>query len=254
MKIQQIRNATILVFVAGKKLIIDPWFEEKGTGAAAPSPNPKQNVPSPTSDLPFTVEEIMKDVDGIIVTHIHPDHFEPKTAAMLDKSIPVFVQDENDKKITEQFGYTNVSILNKDGNKFGDITFFRTEAMHGLSPERTAGNACGVVISVPDEKSLYIAGDTVWYDGVYNALEKYHPDIVVVNACAAELDGVGRLIMDADDVVKVCNAAPYATVIASHMEAVNHAMLNRKTLKEYLEKHNLHGQVLIPDDGEMMSF
>ena len=195
-----------------------------------------------------------KDVDGIIVTHIHPDHFEPKTAAMLDKSIPVFVQDENDKKITEQFGYTNVSILNKDGNKFGDITFFRTEAMHGLSPERTAGNACGVVISVPDEKSLYIAGDTVWYDGVYNALEKYHPDIVVVNACAAELDGVGRLIMDADDVVKVCNAAPYATVIASHMEAVNHAMLDRKTLKKYLEKHNLQGQVLIPDDGEMMSF
>ncbi len=254
MKIQQIRNATILVFVAGKKLIIDPWFEEKGSGVAAPSPNPEQNVPSPTSDLPFTVEEIMKDVDGIIVTHIHPDHFEPKTAAMLDKSIPVFVQDENDKKITEQFGYTNVSILNKDGNKFGDITFFRTEAMHGLSPERTAGNACGVVISVPDEKSLYIAGDTVWYDGVYNALEKYHPDIVVVNACAAELDGVGRLIMDADDVVKVCNAAPYATVIASHMEAVNHAMLDRKTLKKYLEKHNLQGQVLIPDDGEMMSF
>lgn len=59
MKIQQIRNATILIYLAGKKLLIDPWLEDKGQGMLAPSPRPKQNVPSPLTDLPLPVERIL---------------------------------------------------------------------------------------------------------------------------------------------------------------------------------------------------
>ena len=59
MKIQQIRNATILIYLAGKKLLIDPWLEDKGQAMLAPSPRPKQNVPSPLTDLPLPVEQIL---------------------------------------------------------------------------------------------------------------------------------------------------------------------------------------------------
>ena len=55
---------------------------------SAPSPDPeKAKIPSPTTELPFSVEQIMEGIDAMIVTHIHPDHFDPETAAMLDLSL-----------------------------------------------------------------------------------------------------------------------------------------------------------------------
>ena len=207
MKIQQIRNATIRIECAGKHFLVDPWFQKKGTGMSAPSPDPeKAKIPSPTTELPFPVEQIMEGIDAIIVTHIHPDHFDPETAAMLDKSIPVFTANEETKSQTN----------------FDGVILIRTEAMHGESPDHAAGPVCGIILQAAGEPVLYVAGDTVYYKGVERALEQYRPDVVVLNACGAELMGLGRLIMGAEDVLKVCEAAPDAAIIASHMDCHPH--------------------------------
>ena len=140
MKIQQIRNATIRIECAGKHFLIDPWFQKKGTGMSAPSPDPeKAKIPSPTTELPFPVEQIMEGIDAMIVTHIHPDHFDPETAAMLDKSIPVFAVNEETKSQIEGFGYTSVMVLKDEGTDFDGVVLIRTEAMHGESPDQAAG-------------------------------------------------------------------------------------------------------------------
>ena len=47
--------------------------------------------------------------------------------------------------------------------------------------------------------------------------------------------------------------APMSTVIASHMEAVNHATLSRKELREFADKNNL-SNLLIPLDGQSYDF
>jgi hypothetical protein len=60
----------------------------------------------------------------------------------------------------------------------------------------------------------------------------------------------GRLIMDDNDLAKVCAAAPEAVVIASHMDNVPHATLTRKTLSKKLEKKGIRNRVRIPEDGE----
>ena len=140
MKIQQIRNATIRIECAGKHFLIDPWFQKKGTGMIAPSPDPERaKIPSPTTELPFPVEQIMEGIDAMIVTHIHPDHFDPETAAMLDKSIPVFAVNEETKTQIEGFGYTSVMVLKDEGTDFDGVVLIRTEAMHGESPDQAAG-------------------------------------------------------------------------------------------------------------------
>ena len=255
MKIQQIRNATIRIECAGKHFLIDPWFQKKGSGLSAPSPDPeKAKILAPTTELPFPVEQIMKGIDAMIVTHIHPDHFDPETASMLDKSIPVFVANEETKSQIEGFGSTSVMVLKDEGTNFDGVVLIRTEAMHGESPERAAGPVCGVILQAAGEPTLYVAGDTVYYKGVEQTLDRHCPDVVVLNACGAELMGLGRLIMDAEDVLKVCEATPDAAIIASHMEAVNHATVNRSELREFLSKHSADGRVLIPEDGEIMEF
>lgn len=255
MKIQQIRNATIRIECAGKHFLVDPWFQKKGTGMSAPSPDPeKAKIPSPTTELPFSVEQIMEGIDAMIVTHIHPDHFDPETAAMLDKSIPVFTVNEETKSQIEGFGYTSVMVLKDEGTDFDGVILIRTEAMHGESPDHAAGPVCGIILQAAEEPVLYVAGDTVYYKGVERALEQYRPNVVVLNACGAELMGLGRLIMGAEDVLKVCEAAPDAAIIASHMDAVNHATVSRTGLRDFLRKHGKDGHVLIPEDGECLEF
>lgn len=86
-----------------------------------------------------------------------------------------------------------------------------------------------MVFRHPDEKTLYVAGDTIWFDGVAESLRRYRPDVVVVNACAAELLDEGRLIMDDADVAALHAARPEARIIVSHMDTVPHAALTRRT-------------------------
>jgi len=52
----------------------------------------------------------------------------------------------------------------------------------------------------------------------------------------------------------VAQAAPRATIVASHLEAVNHCMLSRATLREWVQAQGLGARVLVPDDGEARVF
>ncbi|MNJ73480.1 hypothetical protein D3C81_2146740 [compost metagenome] len=59
--------------------------------------------------------------------------------------------------------------------------------------------------------------------------------------------------MGKEDVRAVYLAAPQATLIASHMEAVNHAVLSRDELRDFLDEHGMTTRVLVPADGETLS-
>lgn len=104
-----------------------------------------------------------------------------------------------------------------------------------------------------DSNPRILLGDTIWCDETAKAMAALKPDVVVLNACAAQLKTYRRLIMDDADVESVCRAAPNATVIASHMDTVAHASLTRKTLRAALERRGLAGRVLMPDDREEYS-
>jgi L-ascorbate metabolism protein UlaG (beta-lactamase superfamily) len=80
--IQFIRNATLILHYNGKKILVDPMFFPKG--AFDPIAGKERN---PMVELPISVEEIIKDIDLVLVTHTHPDHFDPVAMEALDKSI-----------------------------------------------------------------------------------------------------------------------------------------------------------------------
>ena len=84
---QLVRNASLIVHYAGKKILVDPMFSPKG---AFDSFAGKER--NPTADLPMPVDEIIKDLDLVLVTHTHPDHFDPVASEILNKSIKLFHQ------------------------------------------------------------------------------------------------------------------------------------------------------------------
>ncbi|NMC22989.1 MAG: MBL fold metallo-hydrolase, partial [Serratia sp.] len=116
------------------------------------------------------------------------------------------------------------------------------------------GDACGLVFTHHDEKTLYIAGDTVWVKPYVRSLQHFKPEIVVLNTGYAVNDLYGPIIMGKEDTLRTLNMLPTATIVASHMESINHCILTRAELREFTVEHGIEDKVLIPADGETMAF
>ena len=80
------------------------------------------------------------------------------------------------------------------------------------------------------------------------------PDVIVLNACAAEFRTYGRLIMNDADVVKVHECLQGATIVVSHMDNVAHASITRADMKKLLGGMFRDKTAVMPEDGETVEF
>ncbi|MED4240884.1 MBL fold metallo-hydrolase [Priestia megaterium] len=253
MKINQIRNATILVEYANKKFLIDPMLAEKGTYPPFPN-SPRQDQNNPLVSLPTPVENIIEGIDAVIVTHLHLDHFDEAAQRILPKDIKMFVQNEEDATEVKNAGFQNVEVLQED-TVFEGIQLIKTKGEHGRGEIlKLAGLVCGVIFKHQSEKTLYVAGDTVWYDEIQKTIDTHKPEIIVVNGGDNQFFEGGSLIMGKEDIYEVYKAAPDAKIIVVHMEAVNHWNLSREELNSFINEKEMSSTVLVPDDGESYTF
>lgn len=255
MLIHQIRNATLIITYKDKKFLIDPWLMPKdympGFEMAV-----NANVRQPRVELPLSVEKIV-DVDAVILTHFHPDHWDEFAIKAIDKKIPFFVQNEVDQKQIQSLGFSDVRVVSVSGTEFDGITLYKTFGQHGkreiIKPlceqVNMAYDAMGVVFKAKNEKTLYVAGDTIWCEEVVEAIDKFAPDVIVVNACGATLLNGERIIMNDEDVKTLTEYAPKAVIIASHMDTVSHLTVTRNDIRK-MKLNN----VLVPEDNEIMEF
>ncbi|MGM0878648.1 MAG: MBL fold metallo-hydrolase [Bacillota bacterium] len=253
MNIHQIRNATIVVEYAGKKFLIDPFLAEKGT--YPPFPNaPRQDQNNPLVSLPTSIDNIINGIDAVIVTHLHYDHWDEAAIDALPKEIKLFAQNEEDAAEIRNAGFKNVEVLQED-TVFEGIQLIKTKGEHGRGEMvKLAGLVCGVVFKHPNEKTLYVAGDTVWYEGVQDVINTHNPEIIVVNGGDNQFFEGGSLVMGKEDIYEVYKAAPNAKIISVHMEAVNHWTLSREELKSFIKEKGISSNMLVPDDGESYTF
>ena len=68
---------------------------------------------------------------------------------------------------------------------------------------------------------------------------------LLLTGCSQSSQGLSRVTP---------SAAPDATIVAVHMDAVNHMTLSREELAEFVQHEGIDEQVLIPADGESLSF
>lgn len=252
MKFQQIRNATAIIEYAGRRFLVDPMLSGKGSFPGFPG-TANCELSNPLVDLPVPIHELSQ-VDAVILTHTHADHWDETAKAVLPKDLLVFVQNKQDQEELGSAGFTNIRVLGSE-TEFEGIRLIKTPGQHGSDAimEKLGdllGTVCGVIFKHPSEKTLYLAGDTVWNHHVEDSLETYNPEVVILNSGDAQVVGLGSIIMGKWDVLKVHEAVPNAKLIATHMEAVNHAVLSRKELREFSIKKGFDTSLAVPEDGE----
>ena len=235
MRITLVRNATLLLDLQGRRILVDPMLDD--VGARPPIANTANPVRNPTVALPFPAEEVVRGLDGVLVTHRHRDHLDTRAEELLPRDVPVFCQPQDEQALRE-LGL-NVRVV-ADGLEWDGLRISRVPAQHGHGAVADAlAPVSGFVLD-----GLYLAGDTVWFEGVEETIERHRPRVAVVNAAGAEFLEGGLIVMGVDDVREVAARVP--TVIAVHMEALNHCFLERAKLRAALP------QVLVPEDGETL--
>lgn len=235
MRLTLVRNATLIAEIGGKRLLVDPALDDMG--ARPPVENTRNPVRNPTVPLPFPPEDVVRGIDGVLLTHRHRDHLDARAEALVPRGVPVFCQPEDGDALRE---------LGLDARPVEETLVWegqsitRTPARHGSGRiAELLAPVSGFVIG-----DLYVAGDTVWYEGVAETIERHRPRVAVVNAGGAEFTEGGLIVMGVDDVREVAARVP--TVLAVHMEAMNHCFLGRDELRRAVPG------VLVPEDGETL--
>ena len=255
MKLHQLRNATMIIEYSGKRFLLDPMFAGAGVNDGSAADMPIINNPWPLHNLPLPPKDIIKNIDAVIITHLHTDHFDKYAQEILPKEIKIFVQDFYDKNALEKEKFNNIEILSEDGTSFDGVTLYKTKCMHGVREESEfiflangmRWEAMGVVFKSENEPTLYLAGDTIWFEGVKEAIDIHKPKYIVVNSACTEL-GCMPTIMGIEDIKNLHEYYPEGNLIASHMDCVGNSTLSRADLRVSEVKDYIYA----PADGEIM--
>ncbi|MBV4484541.1 MBL fold metallo-hydrolase [Pseudomonas sp. SWRI153] len=260
LNLQQVRNATVKITYGDTTFLIDPMLAKKGAYPGFENTY-RSNLRNPLVDLTESPEQVIAGVDAVIVTHTHLDHWDDAAQKALPKDIPLFAQHEEDAQLIRSQGFKNVRVL-KDQAEFGGVKITKTGGQHGTDEmyavpalAKPLGEAMGVVFQAPGYKTLYLAGDTIWRKEVDQAIEKFQPEVIVLNAGKAKMSGYeGSIIMGEEDVLRAAQVAKNAKIVAVHMDAINHMSLTRDELRSYVKKHGIENRVDIPADGASLAF
>ncbi|MGY5776702.1 MBL fold metallo-hydrolase [Rhizobium sp. LEGMi135b] len=246
MQLELIRNATLKVTYGGHILLIDPYFAPRHS-----LPSFTGRSPNPMTELPREIDDILEGVELVIVSHLHTDHFDAVAKERLPKSLPILCQPGDEEKIRDS-GFTNVTPLSQS-TVWQGLTITPQQGSHGVGPVvEKMGSVIGFTLKASGEPTVYWAGDTVLYPPVAETIEQVSPDIIITHSCGARWDG-DLIVMDDEQTLEVSRLAPQATIIATHMEALDHATVTRGDLRQTADAAGLDpSRLLIPADGDTL--
>ncbi len=233
MQITLVRNATLLLELSGRRLLVDPMLDP--AGARPPIEQTANPIRNPTVELPFPAEDVVSGLDAVLVTHCHKDHFDETAERVVPRDVPVFCQPEDEERL-RAVGLDARPV--EDRLDWDGLVLHRTAARHGHGAIAEAlAPVSGFVLD-----DLYLAGDTVWYEAVEETIGRLAPRVAVVHAGGASFVEGGLIVMGIDDVREVVARVP--VVVCVHLEAINHCHLSRAELAAAVPG------AVIPRDGE----
>ena len=251
--VQLIRNATLKIRYSGQTILVDPVLAKKGTLRSALGINKNPRV-----HLLYPVEEVVKDVNMILLTHNHIDHYEPSVKEHIAADTLFLVQPQ-DKEAIEKDGFTNVSVVDNK-TTVGNVTIYRISGHHGFGKlGEMMGAVSGYILKAEGCPTIYIIGDCRWESSIHEAVKNFAPDYIVINSGGAgfpELSkDLGPVLSDETEAIRIIKECPSSTrFIAVHMDAIDHCQTTRSILRNEAQYNCIDmSRLLIPEDGEIIT-
>ncbi len=147
---------------SGEVFVMDPWIEGNPAHPAGHS---------------------FDRVDAILISHGHFDHIHDAVSLAKRFSPKVVAIFETGEWLASK-GVKNVSGMNKGGSQqVGPVKVTMTHAVHSCGIKEDdgsiiyGGEAAGYVLTLPDKRVLYFAGDTNVFSDMQLIEQLYHPEL-----------------------------------------------------------------------------
>jgi L-ascorbate metabolism protein UlaG (beta-lactamase superfamily) len=145
--------------------------------------------------------------------------------------------------------WESTTLAKPDGNS---LRITATPARHGPAGiEPVSGDVIGFVLTFSDQpdRSLYVTGDTVWYDGVAEVARRFTVDVVLLFAGAAQTRGPFHLTMDTNDAIETAHAFPDALIVPIHRDSWAHFTQDRNDLENAFQSLGIRSRLRLLDPG-----
>ena len=221
LRLTYIGGPTLLLHVGGLRLLTDPTFDPAGaefrSGAYVLRKTHGPGLPSAA----------LGRVDAVLLSHDHHfDNLDAAGRAFLGNAGTVLTTGAGAERLGGNARglapWQTVDLPTPDGRT---LHVTATPARHGPA-HADRGPVVGFVLAFDDEpaESVYLSGDTVWYEGVAEVSRRFSVRTAVLFMGAARVAAVGpwHLTFTAAEGVDVARAFPDATVVPVHFEDWEH--------------------------------
>lgn len=176
-RITDVGHSTILIELAGVKILTDPWFTDPFMGIVVHPHGTGMRV----EDLP--------ELDLILISHGHFDHCDLGAVSRMNKSASVIVPDEKTAARIRKLGFADVAALAPWESRLeSKITVTALPADHP-APERTYVMAFG-------DRAVFFGGDTRYIKDFREIGEKFDLTAALLPISGIKLPFSDRFVMD----------------------------------------------------------
>ena len=138
---------------------------------------------------PLPRAEVTRDLDAVLITHLHPDHLDVASLRLLSGD-PLILIPAHGAAYLRDRGFTHVvGVTRGEETAVGPLVVAATEADHSGRRHSTGGKGEALGFVVRGQRSVYVAGDT----GLFAGMAGLEPALDV--ACLP-IDGWGPRLPD----------------------------------------------------------
>jgi L-ascorbate metabolism protein UlaG (beta-lactamase superfamily) len=218
-----IGGPTVLLEVAGLRLLTDPTFDPPG------SVYPAGGIVLRKRSGPALAAEALGRLDAVLLSHDqHFDNLDHAGRQLLAQVPVTFTTESGARRLgpcaTGLAPWASATLATPSGEV---LQVTATPARHGPAGfEHASGDVIGFLLSLGAGSArrtlAYITGDTVWYEGVAEVARRSAPPVLFLHGGAAQPRGPFNMTMNTNDAIETARAFPRARIIPLHHEGWEH--------------------------------
>lgn len=255
---QWIGGPTYVLNLGSFKILADPMLGPKSKEAFRIKVHPVTGEPNAPIERFYDPAEFdQTGIDLLLITHMHPDHIDPKAVEVLDKNLKT-ITTTTGVSTFQKWGFLNVTGLEwKDtitlqkGKE--SLKIIALKSMHAQEPLNTElGKGNGYIIEYNSGKSIfriYWTGDTIWFDEISSYSKYGKIDLLIPNMGAP---GNGKRGLDALQVLKIITALDPKKIIPVHHTTFAHYSEPIEVLETEIAKTKYKNRLQVLPLGEIV--